>query len=86
MNGEIVIALCVGWIFGAAIMWLHFSSSGLIISREEFDRRKGINNAGIALHHTAVNKDMHLFIKGDHDPKLCPECIKPGALGKKNDD
>lgn len=30
--------------------------------------------------HTAVNKDMHLFIDGIHNPKLCPECIQPGIL------
>ena len=30
--------------------------------------------------HTAVNMDAHLFINGMHDPKLCPECIKPKTL------
>lgn len=30
--------------------------------------------------HTAVNRNMHLFIDGDHDPKICPECIQPGIL------
>lgn len=30
--------------------------------------------------HTAVNKYAHLFIDNNHDPELCPECIKPGTL------
>lgn len=30
--------------------------------------------------HSAVNKDMHLFINGFHDPDVCPECIRPGTL------
>lgn len=30
--------------------------------------------------HTAVNKDIHMFIDGMHDPKLCPECIAIGSL------
>jgi hypothetical protein len=34
----------------------------------------------ILFSHTAVNGDMHLFIDGDHDPEVCPECIRPGLL------
>lgn len=30
--------------------------------------------------HTAVNKDMHLFIDNDHNPDICPECIQRGIL------
>lgn len=30
--------------------------------------------------HTAVNKAMHLFIDGFHNPDVCPECIQPGIL------
>lgn len=30
--------------------------------------------------HTAVNKDMHLFIDNDHNPDICPECIQKGIL------
>lgn len=33
--------------------------------------------------HTAVNKDMHLFIDGFHNPIICPECIQPGILVEK---
>jgi hypothetical protein len=34
----------------------------------------------IEFSHTAVNKDMHMFIDGYHNPDLCPECIQPGTL------
>jgi hypothetical protein len=34
----------------------------------------------VEFRHTAVNRDMHLFIDGFHNPKVCPECIHPGLL------
>jgi len=34
------LGLCIGWFFGAAIMWYHFYASGLIRSREEYYKAK----------------------------------------------
>lgn len=34
----------------------------------------------IMFSHTAVNKDMHMFIDEYHNPTVCPECIQPGIL------
>lgn len=34
----------------------------------------------LVFEHTAVNKNMHLFIDNYHDPDVCPECIQPGIL------
>lgn len=39
-----------------------------------------IGDKVIEFAHTAVNKNMHLFIDNYHDPDLCPECIQPGTL------
>lgn len=41
---------------------------------------KTIAGKTVEFQHTAVNGDMHLFINGDHNPVVCPECIQPGIL------
>jgi hypothetical protein len=53
-----------------------------IISRSIAMAKKQLAVAGkkIVFLHTAVNKNMHLFIDDYHDPDVCPECIKPGTL------
>lgn len=28
------------------------------------------------------NGDNHLFIRGVHEPNLCPECLRPGSLSE----
>lgn len=39
----------------------------------------------VEFHRSNVD-EKHLFIGGYHDPKLCPECIKPGSLTPSNTD
>lgn len=43
-----------------------------------------VGSKTIEFAHTAVNKDMHMFIGSEgvmsHEPRLCPECIEPGIL------
>lgn len=54
---------------------------------EETKKRLVIDVAGkkVEFSHTAVNKDMHLFINDYHNPDVCPECIQPGILVEKSD-
>jgi hypothetical protein len=49
---------------------------------EENAKKLKMNVAGkeIWFTHTAVNRHMHLFVNGHHDPAVCPECIQPGIL------
>jgi len=39
-----------------------------------------INGKTIEFAHTAMNKDLHMFIDGYHNPTICPECIQPGVF------
>lgn len=39
-----------------------------------------IGDKEVCILHTAANEDAHLFIDNDHNPSLCPECIRPGTL------
>lgn len=43
-------------------------------------KTKDTKSITVGFAHTAVNKDMHLFIGDMHRPDLCAECIEPGSL------
>lgn len=49
---------------------------------QELAKRDSLTVAGkeVRFSHTAVNGDMHMFIDGYHNPRVCPECIQPGLL------
>jgi len=71
--------------FGKAAMWFtigELKTFGYTIKdAPPSDAHKfTIGDKEVEFTHTAVNKAMHLFISGTHDPELCPECIKPGTL------